>query len=94
MKILCLILKNLIGLIIEKPKVVSNIKDIVENIPVSWCHGAPGILISRLELYKNNTLNVEFRRTMNLIMDVAIDTTIKIWFWKKPLSMPWRLKEI
>lgn len=57
-------------------------KDIVENIPVSWCHGAPGILISRLELYKNNTLNVEFRRTMKSDMDVAIDTTIKYGFGK------------
>lgn len=57
-------------------------KDIVENIPVSWCHGAPGILLSRVELYKNNTLNVEFREKMKSDMDVAIDTTIKYGFGK------------
>lgn len=44
--------------------------------PVAWCHGAPGILLSRLILvdsgYKDNVIEKE--------IEIALDTTLKLGF--------------
>lgn len=55
--------------------------DLENNIPVAWCHGASGILLSRLYLYKMN-LPIVAERKKKIWLDInnAVETSLKFGF--------------
>lgn len=68
--------------------------DLENNIPVAWCHGASGILLSRLYLYKMNLpITAERKKKIWLDINNAVETSLKIWIWKKSLSLSWRFRQ-
>lgn len=55
--------------------------DLENNIPVAWCHGASGILLNRLCLYKMDLpLNDERKSQICIDIKNAIETSLKFGF--------------
>ncbi|KKO53255.1 type 2 lanthipeptide synthetase LanM family protein [Paenibacillus sp. DMB20] len=52
-----------------------------DTASVSWCHGAPGVLLSRLRLLENGYWDVHIDEEIN----IALETTIQLGFGTEPV---------
>ncbi|MGG4542210.1 type 2 lanthipeptide synthetase LanM family protein [Bacillus velezensis] len=72
------------GLQYERANYCAELKNWVtpnDTARVTWCHGAPGILLSRLRLLENGYWDAHIDQEIN----IALETTLKLGFGTEPV---------